>query len=274
MAGLVLGSRKGIPDYLMESFNTTGLTHIIAISGYNVTLVIVIVSGMFGFLSRKMKIVASAIFVVVFTILVGASAAVVRAAIMGVISLFALWFGRPYLVMLSLFAAAFFMNLWNPKILVYDVGFQLSFLATFGLVSVSENIEKYFGWLPKFFGIREAFAMTLSAQVFALPIILFDFGRLSIISPIANVFVLPFIPLAMMFGFFSVLVGVFSRFLGNIFGFLGYLVLELIIRFVEFFASFDFASVDVGWISWWMILVYFYFLAKRLFGGDFATSRK
>jgi competence protein ComEC len=228
-------------------------------------LIIVVVGGFFSFLSRRLKIFFSAVFVVVFTVLVGASAAVVRAAIMGIISLLALFYGRPYLVMLALFIAAFLMNLWNPKIIVYDVGFQLSFLATFGLVTVSSKILKYFEWLPKFFGLREAIVMTLSAQIFALPIILLNFGRLSIISPIANVFVLPFIPLAMIFGFFSVLLSVFSNVLGNIVGFFGYLVLELIIRFVSFFASFNFASVNLEWISWWMVLLYFFWLFKRIF---------
>ena len=66
MAGLILGSRKGIPEYLMDSFDTTGLTHIIAISGYNITLVIVVVSGIFSFLNRKMKVVASSFFIIVF----------------------------------------------------------------------------------------------------------------------------------------------------------------------------------------------------------------
>ncbi|MBU1956882.1 ComEC/Rec2 family competence protein, partial [bacterium] len=222
MAGLLLGSRKGIPEHLMQSFNTTGLTHIIAISGYNITLVIVVISGLFGFLSRRWKVFACSFFIIIFVIMVGASAAVVRAAIMGVISLIALFFGRQYFVIIGLFGAAFFMNLWNPKILVYDIGFQLSFLATFGIVVFADRIERYFRWMPSFFGMREAVLMTLSAQILALPVIILNFGRLSVVSPIANVFVLPLIPLAMLFGFFAVL---FGRF----FGFLGYLILEFII---------------------------------------------
>lgn len=268
MAGLILGSRKGIPEHLMTDFNTTGLTHIIAISGYNITLVIVIVSAMFGFLSRRKKVIASIIFIIVFVILVGMSAAVVRAAIMGCIGLIAIWFGRQYFVVISLFVAAFFMNLWNPKILVYDVGFQLSFLATCGLVFISPYFEKYFKWLPGFFGIREAVMMTLSAQVLALPIIILNFGRLSLISPFANVFVLPFIPLAMIFGFFAVSVSYLWGFLGQIFGFIGYLILELMILFVKFFAAFKFASLEVSGFSWWMLWIYFYLVLKWVIGKN------
>ena len=218
MAGLILGSRKGIPDDLIVDFNATGLTHIVAISGYNITLVILIVSGMFGFLTRRWKAIVSGIFVLLFVLFVGASAAVVRAGVMGVIGLMALYLGRDYVVEIALMAAAFVMAVWNPKILVYDVGFQLSFLATAGLIYVAPKLERFVKWVPQGFGVRESLLMTLSAQVLALPVILLNFERLSLISPIANVFILPFIPLAMLLGFFSV-------FFGRIVGFFGYLVL-------------------------------------------------
>lgn len=92
MAGLILGSRKGISESLMQSFNATGLTHIIAVSGYNVAIVVVIISGIFSFFSRRIKVLFSIFFIFVFVILVGASASVVRAGIMGGISLIALFF--------------------------------------------------------------------------------------------------------------------------------------------------------------------------------------
>lgn len=264
MAGLILGSRKGINEDLVSDFNTTGLTHIIAISGYNITLLIVVMSGMFGFLSRKRKVFASIVFIVLFVILVGASASVVRAGIMGMIGLIALWFGRDYFVSISLFSAAFFMNLWNPKILVYDVGFQLSFLATCGLVYISPGLKKYFEWLPEKFGLREIVTMTMSAQVLALPIILINFERLSLIAPVANVFVLPFIPAAMVFGFFAVIASYVWTFLGMIIGFFGYLVLAFIIFCVEFFAELPLASVDVTWFSWWVAGVYYFLILNFL----------
>ncbi len=138
-SGLLLGARKGIPDYLMEAFNITGLTHIIAISGYNISLVIVLVGAVFARFSRRWKVVLSVGFVVGFTVLVGMSAAVVRAAIMGSIGLIALFFGRSTKVTLTLLMSALLMNLCNPKILPYDVGFQLSFAATCGISSISSS---------------------------------------------------------------------------------------------------------------------------------------
>ncbi len=266
MSGLILGSRKGIPGYLMEQFNITGLTHIIAISGYNITLLVVIIASLFSFLSRRVKVLVSIFVIIVFVILVGMSAAVVRAAVMGVIALMAIWFGRVYFVGFALFAAAFFMSLWNPKILVYDLGFQLSVLATCGLLYVSPLIEKYFRYLPTFFGIREAATMTIAAQVMALPVIILNFGRLSLISPVANVFILPFIPLAMIFGFFSVFASYVSVFFSHIFGFIGYLILELIIFLVKIFANFPFASVEITFLNWWMMLIYFLLVLKWILG--------
>lgn len=269
MAGLLLGSRKGIPEALMLNFNATGLTHIIAISGYNITLIIVLVSAMLGFLSRNKKIFFSIIFVILFVVFVGMSAAVVRAAIMGIIGLLALWFGRIYFVELSLLLAAFFMTLWNPKVLVYDVGFQLSCLATAGLIYCPEKIQSWFRWLPNSFGIREAMTMTVAAQIFALPVIVGTFERFSVIAPIANVFVLPFIPLAMVFGFFAVMFGFLSGFLGVVIGFCGYLILETVIFLVNFFAGLPLASIQITWWKWgisslyYLLIVYVFIVCKK-----------
>ncbi|MBI2634640.1 ComEC/Rec2 family competence protein [Candidatus Peregrinibacteria bacterium] len=250
MAGILLGSRKGIPQDLLENFNRVGLTHIIAVSGYNITLVVAFVGCLFGFLRKKMRAVFAAVFVVVFVLFVGASAAVVRAGVMGMIGLAALYFGRLYYAKIALFAAAVLMILWNPLVFLYDVGFQLSFLATAGLIWASPILEKYFMWLPEKFGIRNALALTLSAQIFALPIMVWNFGYLSLISPLANVFVLPFIPISMVFGFISL-------FFGKIVGLFGYFVLKIVIMIVNFFAGFGFAVVETKWHGkWWAIPYY------------------
>ena len=217
---------------------------------------------MFGFLGRRRKVLASAIMIIVFVILVGAGASVVRAAIMGGVGLLALWFGRTYFVSISLFTAAFFMNFLNPLIMLNDVGFQLSFLATCGLVYVSPLIEKYFVKLPEFFGIRESMTMTIAAQVLALPIILLNFGRLSLISPLANISVLPFVPASMLFGFFAVLFGYFSNALSLIFGFVAYLIMSLMILIVRFFAAVPLASLGIDWFNFWVAGVYYFVVVR------------
>lgn len=239
MAGLILGSRDDLSLDLMEKFNITGLTHIIAISGYNITLLIVIVSSILNFLSRKVKVIACVFFIVVFVIFVGASASVVRAGIMGIIGVLAIWFGRNYYALNALLISGFLMILYNPKVLIYDLGFQLSFLATLGLILFSPILEKYLKFLPNFLQIRETFLMTISAQILTLPLILLHFQRFSFISPVANVFVLPFVPFAMLFGFLAVVFNYFSDFLSFLFGFVGYLILRILLILIDFFAGLE-----------------------------------
>lgn len=268
MQGLLLGSRRGIDPELMDKFNVTGLTHIIAISGWNITMVILVMGFLFKFLSRRVKVLASVAGVVLFVLFVGASASVVRAAFMGVISLFAVMVGRQYFVELALFLAAVLMNLWNPKVLVYDVSFQLSVLATMGLVYfgpiVKAFIDRLGGFvariLPERFAIRESFCMSLSAQICALPIILINFGRLSLISLVANIFVLPLIPLVMLFGFLAVLASYVADFIGIFVGFFAYALLWLVIFLVEFFAAIPFASINIGWMSFYLAVLWYFLL--------------
>ncbi|MBU1992247.1 MAG: ComEC/Rec2 family competence protein [Patescibacteria group bacterium] len=267
LAGLLLGSRKGIPDYIMEDFNATGLTHIIAISGYNITLLIVIVSAVFGFLGRRGKVIAASLVIITFTILVGASAACVRASVMGIISLFALFWGRKGDLDLVLLFAAAFMTMWNPKIFIFDVGFQLSFLATMGLVYISPFLteSRAFKLLPKGFGIRESFVMTLSAQALALPVILLNFQRLSIVSPFANVFVLPFIPISMLFGFLAIVSYTIFEPLGLFVSYVAMFFLNLMVWIAGIFAKVPFASYEVTWFSEILFVFYYLFVGMLLF---------
>lgn len=207
VAGLLLGSRKGMPAELADAFQKVGLTHIVAISGYNITLVITGMFLFFQFLSLKWRVVVSTVAIILFVILVGASAAVVRAGIMGGLTLWALFTGRKSQVFFALLWSAVLMVLINPYTLLYDVGFQLSFASTLGLLVCSPMLEKFLPNNQKTPILREAFVLTLSAQIATTPLILFHFGRLSWISPFANLLAAPFLAPAMMFGALSVIFG-------------------------------------------------------------------
>ena len=276
-AGLLLGSRRGIPEEIQNYFRITGLSHIVAISGYNITIVIAFVGALLQFLPKRKQIIAASVFVMLFTVFVGASAAVVRASIMGVIGLAAVWFGRKTFVTNSLIAAAFLMNLINPKILVYDVGFQLSFAATCGLVYVSpllhEWVElkfpRFYGAIPEGFCIRDSLFLTCSAQITALPIILMNFEQLSLVSPFANMFVAVLIPWAMLLSFGAVLVYVVGlKFFGLLVGYYAWFFLEAIVAIAEKCSAIPFASVQMGFVEPWMVGVYFVVLARVI--GDHA----
>ena len=265
MAGLLTGSRRGIPKHLMDDFNTTGLTHIIAISGYNITIVIAVISGFLFWLPLKIRFYPAVIAIIAFTLFVGASAAVVRASIMGILGLLALQVGRQSEVRLTILWTLFCMLMWNPKYLWYDAGFQLSFLAVLGLIEISPYLDPLCKRIPKVLGIREALQMTIAAQISAVPLILFLFGRLSLIAPIANLLVAPFIPLAMLFGFLGTVISFFWFPLGQLIGYIGWGCLEWIIFVAESLANLPFASIELGKISALSISMYYAVLGLMIF---------
>jgi len=125
-AGLLLGSRKGMPEDLAKAFQKVGLTHIVAISGYNISLVIALMFLMLSFLPLKVRVIVSTIAIVLFVILVGASAAVVRAGIMGSLTLWGLFTGRKSQAFFALLWSAVLMVIMNPYTLVYDAGYEFS----------------------------------------------------------------------------------------------------------------------------------------------------
>lgn len=257
MAGLLIGSRRSIPQNVMDNFNTVGLTHIIAISGYNIALVIALITGLFGsLLPRKWQFPVAFIFVVVFTLLVGANAAVVRAAIMGLLAFFALTIGRQYHAGVAIILTAAAMILWNPYTL-QDVSFQLSFAAVLGLMFISPLLEKYCVWIPNKFAIRESLLMTFSAQVTAVPLIVFYFARLSLISPLANVLVAPAIPLAMLLGALSIIAGWIFLPAGILIGFLAYGLLTYILKVAEWGSALPFASLEVNNFTFALVVIYY-----------------
>lgn len=259
-AGLLVGARKGIPSDLMEKFNITGLTHIIAISGYNITIIIVFVMWILKGLPRRISFLVAIVSIVLFTLFVGASPAVVRASIMGVLGLIALNYGRQSNIHITILWTAFFMVLWNPKILWWDVGFQLSFAAVLGLIYVAPLFDRYFKKLPENFGIREAILMTISAQVMALPIIVYNFERLSLIAPLANLLVAFAIPFAMLFGFLAILFSFLFNGIALIFAYFTWGILCYIIQIIEWMSEVPYASVSISGMYLWMLFGYYFIL--------------
>ncbi len=267
VAGLLYGYRGGLGT-LNEDFNRTGVTHIVAVSGFNITLIATILSSFLIYLciprQKAFWIVVVGIFL--FVLFTGASASVVRAGIMGIIVLLARQLGRPSYMQNVLVLTVALMTLHNPFILVWDVGFQLSFLSTCGLVYLSPILEKYFQKIPEFLNLRESFVSTMSAIIFTLPLILFQFGRLSVVAPIVNLLVLPIIPWAMAFGFASVLSSFLFFPLAQVFGYITYWGLAYIVHIVRFFSHLPFAALDFR-LPWWGMLVLYavlvYFIIKR-----------
>lgn len=268
MAGLLTGTRKGIPDKLTQAFNSAGLTHIIAISGYNISIIIVIIGNALFWLPLKKRFLPAVSAIVLFTIFVGASAAVVRAAIMGILGLIAVRMERLPHARLSVLWTMFFMVAWNPKYLWYDSGFQLSFAAVIGLMEISPLIERYCRIFPSALGIRESMQMTMSAQIATLPLTALFFERFSIIAPLANILAAPVIPLAMLLGVSAVSISMISQFVGLLIAYVAWLLLQWIIVVATALSTIPLASVPLSMSA---ALVIAYYTALLIWRTRFGT---
>ena len=260
LSGLVLGSRRSIPQYVLDDFQTTGLTHIIAISGYNITLIIAAVGGLLRPLRRGKQTVISIVLISFFTILVGASAAVVRASIMGILGLLVLQAQRTTNALMGILLTAAIMCAYNPLMLTRDVGFQLSFSAVLGLVYVSPLLSRVMEKLPAALGIRESLALTIAAQIAATPLILFHFGRISLIAPLANMVIAPALPLAMLSGGVLLLVAWLPHSFVIVIATIAWLPLTFVLWSANILASIPLAATDQvswGWvhtIGWYIVV--------------------
>lgn len=261
LGGLLWGGKRAMDPELMELFNRTGTTHIVALSGFNITIigVLVFLLAPWLYLNRRTAVWLSLAVIVLFVIFTGAQASVLRAGIMGSLVLLAYYWGRPRRIFNLLLLAAFLMVLVNPWVLFYDLGFQLSFLATLGLVYLAPLLEKYFRFLPKNLAIRESAVATCSAIIMTGPLIATEFGRLSSGAPLVNILILPAIPPAMLFGFLMVLGTFINYYLALLFSIITWLLLSYIIWLVRFFGSFTWMELPVtlpGWVAGLVYLVY------------------
>ena len=268
LTGILLGNDNGIPPELAEDFRTTGMTHIIAISGFNIAILIaILVNVAEKFMSRRSAVIFAISGIVLYTILVGADASVVRAAIMGGIYLIAnRWLGRPNFAYASLFLSGLLMTLVNPFTL-WDVGFQLSFTATLGLMLYGTPFTQWtrnrlLRWLDEGIVNRvmgllsEAVLITLAAQVLTLPLMMAYFGQLSLISLVSNAFILPAQPGVMIWGGLATLAGLVVPFVGQVFAWVAWLFLSYTIWLVRLFARVPAATVPVDISLTGIVLIY------------------
>lgn len=242
--GILLGLERGIPTDLVQAFQVTGTAHIVAISGFNMS----ILSGLCvilldRWLGRKRGALFTVVVIALYTLLVGAQASVIRAAIMGGLSVFAAQVGRRQNGLNSLAFVAAVMAAVHPFVL-WDVGFQLSVAATLGLVLFGDAwLLGFEQFLTPHLGraisrrvakpVGDYFLLTLAAQVMTLPVIVYHFGRLSLVSLIANPFILPLQPAIMIGGGISLLAGFLCLPIGKVFAWGVLPLITLTIRVVE-----------------------------------------
>lgn len=237
LAGLLLGSEGTLPQEVQDSFRIAGLSHIVVLSGYNITLVADASMKLLSFLPLLVRLGAGSLAIILFVLMVGGGPAAVRAAIMAILVLVARGSGRTYAAGHALLLAGTAMVALDPKILLGDVSFQLSFLATAGLIYGSPIMERLLNKVPELYGLKALAVSTLSAQLFVLPLILYHSGIFSVMALPANLAVLPSVPLAMFLGALLGVVALCVPVLSLPLSFATNLVLKYEISAAKFFAA-------------------------------------
>jgi competence protein ComEC len=194
--GLLIGQRSNLPADITAALTAVGLVHIVAVSGYNLTIIVRAV-GRLKLGSKYQKLAASLALIAAFVLVTGFSASIVRAALVSVLSLLAWYYGRHIKPMVLISFAAALTGLWNPFYVWGDLSWYLSFLAFFGVLVIAPVIAaRFFKNQPKL--LTMVLLETLSAELMTLPLILMTFSQLSVVALIANVLVVPLVPMAML----------------------------------------------------------------------------
>ena len=224
LGGITFGSRSSFSKDFKEWMALSGTTHLVALSGYNIAILVLAAAQVFGyFFSKRKTFYLTAAVIILFVLMVGAEASVVRAAIMGFLALLAKEVGRLYSMRNIIMLTAILMTLINPVLLIYNVGFQLSFLSLLGIVYLGPSLKSVLkiGDNGGFLNWRENFVTTASAQLAVLPVVIQAFGRFSLTAVLANALILGFIPITMFFGFLLAA-------LSSLFFYFGFLVAKLV----------------------------------------------
>ena len=260
--GIFLGQRSAIPADLAEAMNATGTSHLVAISGYNVSLVAaLIITSLAWLIGRRRAAVAALIAIAAYTVLTGASPTVVRAAIMGGLVVTATLAGRPGSAGTSIAFAAALMTGWNPLV-IEDVSFQLSFAAILGIVYLSpvfqeravsmlraRGIDAGEGTLASF--LVESTSLTAAAVFATMPLFALYFDRVSVVTFAANLVLVPAFPLILASSALTAVAATVWEPLGHTTGWISWAALTYMIEVARFFADVPLAAVDIDGFGRW-----------------------
>lgn len=208
LTGILLGNKVKLDYDLLQQFRAVGLSHIIAVSGYNLTIVSQNIQTILGpLLGVKRSVYLSMIAIFIFVLLTGAPASIIRAGVMSVLLMAGTLLGRPTQSLSLLVVGASLIAAFQPKI-IFDVGFQLSVFATYALLRLTPILQRITeNWIgPK--TIYQNLGETLAATVVTAPIIIYYFQQFSAVSVATNILVLPFIPLLMAVGALGLLASI------------------------------------------------------------------
>ncbi len=259
LVGILLGNERGISPELADDFSRVGASHVIAISGFNMVIISALIMRVlqqaFGERSR-VALISGIVIIAIYTLFVGASAAVVRAAFMSILLVIAEYLNRKTYVPASLALVALILSIFQPSVL-QDVGFQLSFLAVLGLAlfadPLSERFRKFLDHrLPYLYAktihtfLNEPLIVSIAAQITTLPLIVMYFGQLSLMSIPVNVLIVPIQSYVLVFGMLAVGISFIAPTIGILVYWLDMVFLSWTIFFVRLYAQFSAADIAIN----------------------------
>ncbi|HMA78582.1 MAG TPA: ComEC/Rec2 family competence protein [Candidatus Paceibacterota bacterium] len=254
--GILLGEKQGLGETWEELFRRTGVIHIVVLSGFNVMLVVGFMLFTLSYVTGvRGKVIGGLIGITTFVLLVGLSPSVTRAGIMAGLVLLALLLGRSYAIVRALLLAGAIMVLVNPYVLLYDPGFQLSFMATLGLIVVAPYFEERLTLAPQTLNVRSYIVATIATQIAVLPLLLYHIGEVSLVAVLANVLVLPAVATAMALAFATGLVALIHTSLALPLAWLTDVVLRYMLAVVAWLGEWPLAAVPVPYFPIWALVL-------------------
>ncbi|MFH1536218.1 MAG: ComEC/Rec2 family competence protein [Patescibacteria group bacterium] len=248
LLGIVFGIKGEMPTDFLDNLRMSGVMHVIAASGMNVTMTGGFLFAVFSvLLKRRMALLVSIFGLIFYAVLSGLQPSILRATIMGILVFSAQILGRQTLASYALILAGYIMLFISP-LLLFDIGFQLSFLSTLGIL-----------YLKPFFGksvFIDDVSTTFSAQIMTLPVLLSNFGSYSLLSVLVNALVLWTVPFLMILGALGAIFGMVAGFAGQLFLYLSFPLLLYFEKVVDFFAKLG-GLISIATLPWQIIFGYY-----------------
>jgi len=265
LLGVLFGAKRQMPQEFWQNLRKTGTLHIVVASGQNVTMVArFLIAALVWVVNRRKALVLAIMGVILYVLMVGAEAPVVRAGIMAILTYLAQSLGREEEGMIALLMAAGMMVLMSPLIL-FDIGFQLSFTATAGILWLYPLVKK-----RKFFSLPvlgEGLATTLAAQLGVMPILLTNFGQISFLSPLINALVLWVVPMVMVFGSLVAVFGLIINPIALVLSWFVWLFLTYFVKLINLAGNLPWISLELGKLSFWWAIGYYLVLVYFVWRG-------
>lgn len=265
LVGMVLGIKEDLPSEFKKALQKTSTMHIVVVSGQNLTLLGGFLITFVSLIGRKKTLILTLIFLIVYSIFTGLQIPVLRAVVMFGFASIAQILGREEESFWILILTALLMLIYNPNWLM-SISFQLSFLATVGVVVLAPEMSREFRLIPDI--LRQDLTMTTAAQLMVLPIIATSFHQLSLVGILVNSLILFTVPIIMVTGMITLLISLLSPNLGQIFALIPGAFLTYFVYIVEFFNN-DWASLYVKklsplvWIGYYLIILGLYLSLRR-----------